>query len=110
MQSEGLSAICGLFKSPCVGGLGVSENRGVSVVGMNAKVNCIGAAPLIFNRLDEENSVADPKFDRTLIDLVARVGFHLNVHEQLREAWRPAVTGLSRILHAAFSECASSEI
>ena len=40
-------------------------------MGANAKVDCIDAASLIFNRFHEEIIVPEPKFDRPLVDFVA---------------------------------------
>jgi hypothetical protein len=68
------------FQRPGVGILAVSKNISISIVRLNTKVNTIACLPLIFNRLDEEGFVADPEFDRTLINFVTRVTLDLDFH------------------------------
>ena len=59
------------FERPSVGAFCIPQNEGVVIMGANAKVDCIDAASLIFNRFHEEIIVPEPKFDRPLVDFVA---------------------------------------
>jgi len=67
----GLPAIAGPFECPHIGVFRVSQDVGIPVVGTNAKVHSINAAPLIVNGFDKKGRLGNPKFNRPLVQLVA---------------------------------------
>ncbi len=68
------------FERPLIVRLVMSHDVCIAVIGPDAEVHGIGRVPLIFDRLNEQDGVAHPEFNRPLISLMTRIAFHAKLH------------------------------
>ena len=68
------------FERPFIVRLTMSHDICIAVIGSDAEVHSLGRVPLIFDRLNEQHGVAQPKFDRPLVCSMTGIAFHAKIH------------------------------
>jgi hypothetical protein len=68
------------FERPLIVRLMMSHDICIAIIGSDAEVHGIGRVPLIFYRLNEQHSVANPEFNRPLISLMTGIALHAKLH------------------------------